>query len=464
MKTRTGLTLLLFLASSLAADMNDAELTALVEQRIDGDRSAACVAVARVGSTVARARVCADPDRARELEASARFEIGSVSKAFVGVLAARLVAQGLIDLDEPLADLLPEHVVVPALDDQPIRLRHLLAHTSGLPRLPANMPKGDPHNPYANLTPELLLESIGSLELEVPPGQRWEYSNFGAMLLSLALSQRAGVDLDELFERELFGPLSMTSIAIGGEVIAGHDIGGNPVRPWDFTTNLAGVGGLRATLDDMVIWLQAALGEGPETVVAALRQSFTEISAEGGVSMAWGWIRIPVNDRIVLVHDGGTAGFSSFMAIDPERGVASVVLSDTSLIDQGSLGDLAMHLIDPQLPLSKPRQPIAVAEGVDLADYTGSYPLFDGDTQFMGDFVLEVFAKDGGLHVQGVGGGMEQPSFAVDPDGADRFVHPGLGLELNFVRDGEGQVTLLDFHQGGMKLEGRRHQALDSRQ
>lgn len=449
-----GMFCLALLPGTMVVAMGPADIEPLVQQRVLGDRSGACIAVARVDANVATAFACADPENGRVIDGQGRFEIGSISKALQGVLMARLAAQGKLDLDQTLAEALGANV--PQLGDEPIRLHHLLTHTSGLPRLPAGMPMSDSANPYADLTPDALVELLERTELSVAPGERWAYSNFGAMLLSLAIVRQAGEDLDRLFERELFGPLGMDKTAIGGAVLAGHDANGRRVPAWDFDVNLAGVGGLRSSLDDMVRFMQAALGHGPEPVVTAIRDSFAELSADGGQAMAWGWVKLPLNGRQVLVHDGGTYGFSSFLVIDPERGLAAVVLSDTSLVDQGSLGDLALHLIDPELPLGQARLAPTRLEGVDLADYVGDYPLYAGDQQFMDDFVLRVFEDDQVLQVQGTGGGVEQPAFAVDPDGVDRFVHPGLGLELQFIRDESGRVTTLDFTQGGLSLEGRR--------
>ncbi len=339
-------------ASTLGFGMDQAEFDNLVQQRVAGDPSGACIAVARVDDKVLTTVACADPDSPRDIDGQSRFEIGSVSKALQGVLVARLVAEGKLDLNQSLGEGLA--MDVPQADDEPIRLVHLLTHTSGLPRLPAGMPMSDPANPYADVDPEALVDLLENVELPAAPGESWAYSNFGAMLLSLAIARQTGEDLDELFQRKLFGPLEMTRTAIGGPVLDGHNAMGQTVSPWDFHVNLAGVGGVRSSLDDLVVFMQAALGQGPQPVVSAIKQSFKPLAEQEPVSMAWGWVMLPVGERKVLAHDGGTYGFSSFLAIDAERGVAAVVLSDTTLMAQGSLGDLAMHLIDPEVPLGQP--------------------------------------------------------------------------------------------------------------
>ncbi len=106
----------LALAASLAlatpaqtADaMSDAGLAVLVDQRLAGDRTGACMAVAVVeGDQVARAYRCADPADATRIGADTAFEIGSVSKTMTSALLADLIIRDEASLDDPLADGLP---------------------------------------------------------------------------------------------------------------------------------------------------------------------------------------------------------------------------------------------------------------------------------------------------------------------------------------------------------------------
>jgi CubicO group peptidase (beta-lactamase class C family) len=114
-------------------------LEELAHARIDGDRSAVCVQVARIelGATpeVATADECA-AKRADRPAGNARFEIGSISKTFVGVLIAEMVERGEMKLDEPLESPVPRGTATPGTAAKPITLTDLLTHTSGLPVLP----------------------------------------------------------------------------------------------------------------------------------------------------------------------------------------------------------------------------------------------------------------------------------------------------------------------------------------
>jgi CubicO group peptidase (beta-lactamase class C family) len=446
---------LLFAASALlAGTATAANLQDTLEERLAGDRSGACVAAVHLGESEDTAFYCADPESARDIDAQSRFEIGSLSKALQGLLVARLAERGELSVDEPVAALLPEGAEVPEHEDGPILIRHLLTHTAGLPRLPAGFEVDDPANPYAGYTPEDLLADLAETELASAPGEQFAYSNFGAMLLSLALVERTGTPLPELLEDEILAPLGMDDTSMSGPTVQGHSGRGKPVSNWDFHPDLGGVGAVRSTAADMRRWLDALRGAPEGPLADALARSREVLVEAGGQKLGYGWLHLPLNDRFVLAHDGGTGGFSSFAVVDPETGQASLVLMDTSMIDRGSLSDLAFHLVEEEYPLQSPRKAVALPEGAEAQDYVGRYAIYQGEARFMGDFTLEVTAQDGEVVVQGSAGGQTQPEVGVDPDGVDRFVHPPLDLVIEFQRDAEGQVTGLVLKQAGMTLRG----------
>jgi CubicO group peptidase (beta-lactamase class C family) len=446
---------LLYLASALltgtaaASDLHDT-----LEKRLAGDRSGVCVAAVQLAASEETAVYCANPDESRAIDAQSRFEIGSLTKALQGLLVARLAERGELSIDEPVAALLPDDARVPEHEDGPIRIRHLLTHTAGLPRLPTGFSLDDPANPYAGYTPEDLLSALAETELASAPGAQYAYSNFGAMLLSLALVEGTGTPLPELFEREVFEPLGMDTTSMDGETEQGHSARGKPVSNWDFHPDLGGVGAIRSTAANMRRWLDALRGDPEGPLADALARSREVLIETESRKLGYGWLHLPLNDRFVLAHDGGTGGFSSFAVVDPDNERASLVLMDTSMIDAGSLSDLAFHLVDDAYPLKEPRVATALPAGIDPQDYVGRYAIYQGDERLMGDFTLEVMIEDGQVLVQGSAGGQTQPEVGVDPDGRDRFVNPGLKLAIEFERDAEGSVTGLVMEQAGVPMRG----------
>jgi len=132
------------------------------------------------------------------------FDVASLTKVLATTAMAMLLhARGLLDLEMPAGEVLPGFVTGPQAGDRArmVTLRHLLAHSSGLPG-------------YVELfrtaaTPEALLQACLGLPLEAEPGARAEYSDPGFILLGKALEAIAGEPLDRWTRREIFDPLGM---------------------------------------------------------------------------------------------------------------------------------------------------------------------------------------------------------------------------------------------------------------
>ena len=366
-----------------AAAMTDAELARIAEQRLLGDRTGACVAVAVVeAESVARAYVCADPKQLPRIGPDSAFEIGSVSKTMTAALLADLILQGKAALDDPLDAYLPQGVSAPAFQGRQILLKHIVTHTSGLPVTPDFSTAKSMDDPYAQVDEASIWKTLSSATLSRAPGSQFEYSNYAMMLLSAVIARRAGSDFETLMRARLFVPTGMQGAFInqqpaGVRLAQGHTPNGRTAAAWTFQTAVSGVGGVKATLDDMVRYLQAQLGTAEAAITPALRLSQQPVETESPVPMAMNWMLVPLDDRRVYVHEGGTGGFSAFTAFDPHtrRGVA--VLSDTALTSIGGLGSLGNHLLDARLPLGKART-LATPDPALLASIAGDYAMLPG--------------------------------------------------------------------------------------
>src|SRR5271170_1381594 len=138
------------------------------------------------------------------------YDLASVTKVFATTAAAMLLYdRGRLDLDLLVGDLLPAFAIGAQSRSAwhrercRVTLRHLLAHTSGLPA-------------YARLfemhpTPYALLEACLFMPLEAPPGTRAEYSDIGFILFGKAIEVITGESLDAFCDREIFAPLALTA-------------------------------------------------------------------------------------------------------------------------------------------------------------------------------------------------------------------------------------------------------------
>ena len=439
------------------APRTDAELQAIVGKRLHGDRTGACFAVALIDrKNVHRTYVCADgKDPAPRINANTAFEIGSVSKPMMATLLAGLIREGKASLDDPLSAYLPKDSAVPTFEGKPILLRHIVTHTSGLPAIPAGIDY-DLQNPYSKLDEAALLKALSTTSLAQQPGAKFEYSNFAAMLLSYAVARRAGSDFETLLDTRVFAPLGMDSSYINRKPDAvkaavGHTPDAKVTPAWTFPTDFAGVGGVRSTLDDMVRYVQGQFGGAPTPLDADFRLTPAPVANDAKAPIAMHWMLAPLNGRTFLAHEGGTGGFSSFVAFDPERKSGVVILSDTALHARGGLGSLGLHLLDAKVPLGKPdtgesaTKPTLALSADELKAYAGEYPL-------MPNFVLTVRAEADTLTAQATG----QGAFPLAATAKDVFEAPAFGIVIRFQRDAAGKVVALKLEQGGHTLDGTR--------
>ena len=165
-----------------------------------------------------------------------------------------------------------------------------------MPRNPANLDPADPDNPYADYTVTQLYDFLASYELTTDPGSHFEYSNVGAALLGHALALRAGMPFEDLVRTRILEPLDMTSTGItldaatAGRFVDGHDARGNVTSRFDMAV-LAGAGGLRSSVNDMLKFAAANLdphGDELHQAMAAAQEPRrpTDVAAQQ-IALAW---------------------------------------------------------------------------------------------------------------------------------------------------------------------------------
>lgn len=433
----------LITASSIAAAADDARLNERLKQRFEGDRTGACVVAAVVdGDTVARGRYCAragDPPGDR-----VAFEIGSVTKTMLGFLVADLIEERGWTLDDPIAKRLPEGSRVPRFgNDGEILVRHLVTHTAGLPPLPPNMALKDARDPYAELSETALLTGLSATALSSAPGTRAAYSNFGGMVLSLAVAEAYGTSIEDALRARLFDPLEMRQAAVrrrdGVAWAQGHAMNGADVPAWTIGAKLAGVGMVRASLDDMVKYLRAEMGASDTPLERRLKRTQQPVMHGHGIL----WLVVPFEGRTLVAHEGGTGGFSSFIGFDPATCKGVVMLADTAMSDLGGLGDAALPLIS-AVPMGRPRRTVPAPAAL-LKEMPGEYVLAARNLR------LKIWADEGRLKVQAAG----QEAHALEFDSRGDFYPRTASFVVRPVVV-DGHVERIVLRQGGGVLEALR--------
>ncbi len=134
-------------------------------------------------------------------EPDTRFSINSISKTFTAVAVLKLVQEVNIDLAQPISSYLPD---LEANWKDSLTVHHLLTHTSGLPR-----ESGIQAHQELDFRQQLRL--VEKQELLFEPGERYEYSNAGLILLGNILENVTGLEYQEVIKQKIIAPLGLSN-------------------------------------------------------------------------------------------------------------------------------------------------------------------------------------------------------------------------------------------------------------
>ncbi|RAG80445.1 hypothetical protein DN069_38020, partial [Streptacidiphilus pinicola] len=279
-----------------------------------------------------------------------RFRIASLSKQFTAAAAMLLVQDGVLSLEQPIADLLE---VCPAAWSG-ITLHHLLSCSSGLCHWEA-LPGFDMHNPG---TPDEFVDRLAKQPLLCAPGEEWNYSSPGFVIAALALQRVTGRPHHEFLAERIFEPLGMTSTGAGATVPAAGVSGtrGGVVVATPATADFPGAGDLSSTVHDLARYF-AALDAGTllsEESKRAIRTAHVPVPEAAGsdrlrltaVGYGYGTFVGRMGGRPAHYHPGDVDGFRGLTLHVPALRAAVLVLSNRSEAD---VEEIAAQLL-PYLP------------------------------------------------------------------------------------------------------------------
>lgn len=441
--------ILMTLNTASIAFQQDSDLATKLATMIANDRTGVCIVTATIGPSIKRAAVCANKgDRVRRgLNFDTAFEIGSISKTMTATVLAGLIRDQGLSLNDTLQSILPKGTVVPSKEGRAILLKHVVTHSSGLPVIPTLLEYAEPQNPYAAITPDALYDALKKVELDHAPGITFKYSNFAMMLLSAGLANVSGRPFSELLQEYVFKPAGMKQkhtlqTANGAQLATGHSPLGEAVNHWDFHDELAGVGGVRASLNDMILYAQANLGLIESSNAELFTMTHVTVLKPSGQDMGMNWVRRDINGKLTLMHEGGTGGFSSLIMLDKSAKSGLVMLSDTALANLGGLSNIAFSLMNPSIPTPQPRLRLAAPTDL-LSTLSGEYEL--GDTGMN----MVLWHKNGTLYGQASG----QNQFQMAYDSHGDFYPLGFDALLRPVRMSTGWGY--EWRQGGGVLRAK---------
>lgn len=370
------------------------------------------------------------------------FEIGSVSKSFVGIAIVQLSEEGKLDLHKPVSAYLPWLKV--ESNHAPFTTHHLLSHTSGLPGVPL-----------------LMRVAATTMRTGFEPGTRFLYCNIGYVLLGFILEAIDKRPFAEVMRSRVLDPLGMTASApvIANSIRERVAIGYGPLKP-DRPFPLRGTlseapwievpeaaGSIAATANDMGNYLQMLLNHGAGPKRRVLSKEAFELFIKPVIkspfrgeeaSYAYGLWVSETNGHTLLRHTGGMVAFSSAMYADITDGFAAFASVNARLsggyrpvaVTRYALELLSAASRGKELPPLPP--PLPAPDKIrNAAEYAGTFTSPDGKKLVLSAQGEQLILQHNGQRVP------------LEQTGRDRFIvkHPDFELfTLSFGREKEAVV------------------------
>jgi D-alanyl-D-alanine-carboxypeptidase/D-alanyl-D-alanine-endopeptidase len=277
------------------------------------------------------------------------YEIGSITKVFTSLLLVDMSLKHQLELSDPISKYLPKTVKTPVRNGKEISLLSLSTNMSGLPRNASNIDPKDLDNPFADYTAKQLYEFISNVALSRDIDSKWQYSNIGYSLLGDILAIVGHKDFETLVNEDICAPLNMKNTffspppKLKNKIAQGYSECGQPASAWDFP--LAGGGGLRSNVNDMLSFAAANLGFIETGLLPAMELThMPQARKEGntGYYTTMGWTLWDDDGRQLVFKDGGTGGYRTFLGIDKKNKFGVVVLSNSN----NSVTDIGLHMLD----------------------------------------------------------------------------------------------------------------------
>lgn len=436
-KIAVSIALCLLLGVNVAAQtkVSNQDLTARVDEYLNAlvrqDRFSGAVLLARDGKVLlSKGYGMANFEDETPNTPQTKFRLGSITKQFTAMATLILQERGKLSVQDSVC----KYVENCPAAWQPVTIHHLLTHTSGIPNMTSF-----PEFRKIKMFPSSPLESIATFKdkpLEFAPGERFNYSNSGYILLGYIVERASGQPYADFLRENIFKPLGMnnTDYDVNSSIIkhraSGYTRGANGIANADYInmTIPFAAGGLYSTVEDLYLWDRAFYTEKlvSKKSLEAMSTPFKDGYGYGvGIGEQYGLKAIE--------HGGGIEGFSTYLSRFPVENATVIVLSN---MDSVNTGGVAKHLGGILLS-DKVNMPtvINVSPQV-LQQYTGRYQVADNAP-------TEDISVDGNhLNIK-VSGGNE---VNIVPVAKDKFVmEDDFAVHFIFHRDQVGNVDSYTF-------------------
>ena len=338
-------TALLFLAAGTHAQETDAgiaeknaKLDALLNSLLPHNGPGAAVVVIQDGKKIfEKFYGFADVADKIPIAAHTNFELASCSKQFTAMAVMILAEEGKLKYSDHLSKFFPEFRAV----GHEITIDELLHHTGGLQDY---FDVFDKHGKGA-ITSHHVMEVLAKQPtLRFTPGEKYEYSNSGYMVLAQIVEKASGKRYPEFLKEKIFEPLKMDDTLVYDEthphikhsaLCYKHSNDGFKKIEHDDWDCVYGDGSIHSTVDDLYKWDQALYTE-KLVKATTLEEAFTEgkLTSGKGTGYGFGWGIEHYQAKKVVSHEGEWLGYENLIYRIPELHFSVLLLSNGSFAKQ----------------------------------------------------------------------------------------------------------------------------------
>jgi CubicO group peptidase (beta-lactamase class C family) len=308
------------------------------------------------------------------------FYVGSVSKQFTAFAAALAIQQGRLALDDSIRKRLPE---LPEYA-QPITIRHLIHHTSGLRDFYTLLSIAGRRQDELFDNAAVLRLAARQDHLNFPPGSDYLYSNTGYALLATTIGRAAGTSFAAFVDANIFKPLGMTASHVHDDdarLVKGRAYGysrltGGEVRLDTPAGERVGAGGVFTTVRDLQRW-----DENFYDARVGGRALIDQIQMPGSLNdgkpltYAWGLEIGTYRGERVVEHGGSLGGYRAHLIRFPARHLSVACLCNLAGIAPATLArQVADVMLGGSFPAPKTSAAAPIREGREAANRTSSTP------------------------------------------------------------------------------------------
>ncbi|MCJ7624663.1 MAG: serine hydrolase [Anaerolineaceae bacterium] len=339
----------------------------------------------------------ADLESKKQATSKTIYRIASITKLFTSTAILQLRDAGKLQLDDPVETHLPwfkvqnKHSYSP-----PVLIRHLITHTSGLPRESAS-----PYWSTADFpTYEQVRELLPEQELTLPTETKWKYSNLAVSLAGEVVSAVSGMSYEEYVEQNILEPLGMENTFVrtidpaNPEFASGYGRrlpdNSRAIRPFGDCKGISPAANMATNVEDLAKFAMLQFRDKPaggDQILSGftLREMHSVHWLDPDWQFGWGWgFKVTrLKGKTFAGHGGSLMGYRTEFQLCPEDKIGVIVLTNSDDGEPGVYAEKVFEWVGPEILKALAPKPEKKAADPAWDRYLGKYRSPWGDMQIM---------------------------------------------------------------------------------